>query len=632
MKKTKEKFVTIASGEELPISKCKKINGVYYKVGDPSIENSGDCYLMGDNKYYLGNDGSLLYDNEVNSYALVKYSKNIINGIVGFNNKKEPIFGYFSVNKINNISIYLPNSNRYTLINKDVITRDNVFNTYREKLMDGDFYHISIKTAYELTRKNIPHNDYKHSLPYDSKGKTREFENYYKKNDLEINTISKKLANLFKDYTFGLEFETTKGFLTRRECYKNGLVPLRDGSITGIEYVTIPLQGEKGIQTVQNCVKILKEKTDFDEQCSLHLHIGNIPRTEEFILAFFVTTALLQNELFRAFPLYKKYNFGYKNKNYSAPYPAETLLASMDGSINNDNLIKNFDKLFTFLSEGVEYKNYQNNLDMIAVHPRNSDDNHKWQVNTRYFIHNLIPLIFGNKQTIEFRIHTPTYDINKIIAFMTINIQIIEYVKHNSARILKDMRIVDFRSILISNCSNGEEINFAEHVYDYFMERIRFNDQKCRESKLFFNESDVFTRFNIDMLNQELKFENTKSRISFEESPVFKTSYFNNNNITIDSLSSLGIKSTSSKKPVLKRQVEIDGDAMQYLNDLKRRNEQKQMYADLENKITSIPEPVSGWQSFTIPDVQKAKVMGKYSVEKNVVVGIDDGETNNLEF
>ena len=53
------------------------------------------------------------------------------------------------------------------------------------------------------------------------------------------------LAKYLK-YTFGLEFETSQGYVPEDVCYRDGLIPLRDGSITGPEYSTVVLKGGEG--------------------------------------------------------------------------------------------------------------------------------------------------------------------------------------------------------------------------------------------------------------------------------------------------------------------------------------------------------------------------------------------------
>ena len=43
------------------------------------------------------------------------------------------------------------------------------------------------------------------------------------------------------DFTIGLEFETSVGNIPWMDLHENALIPLYDGSITGHEYVTLPL-------------------------------------------------------------------------------------------------------------------------------------------------------------------------------------------------------------------------------------------------------------------------------------------------------------------------------------------------------------------------------------------------------
>ena len=76
----------------------------------------------------------------------------------------------------------------------------------------------------------------------------------------------------------------------------------------------------------------------------------------------------------------------------------------------------------------------------------------RFQDNKTYYANNLIPIVFGNKQTIEFRIHTPTYDIGKIINFLFFNIYLIDFTITNLQTILLDpsflVKIGDFRRFI----------------------------------------------------------------------------------------------------------------------------------------------------------------------------------------
>lgn len=67
------------------------------------------------------------------------------------------------------------------------------------------------------------------------------------------------IEEYLKDVTFGIEFETSKiKFVPNDILMKYGLIPLRDGSIRGYEYTTIPLTGTEGIQDLYYICKALK--------------------------------------------------------------------------------------------------------------------------------------------------------------------------------------------------------------------------------------------------------------------------------------------------------------------------------------------------------------------------------------
>lgn len=75
------------------------------------------------------------------------------------------------------------------------------------------------------------------------------------------------------------------------------------------------MEGEKGLQCTADILKVLKERTEYDDNtCSLHLHLGNIPRTKEFILAFFKVGMRIQKDMkcFKCFLYIKNYNYHIK--------------------------------------------------------------------------------------------------------------------------------------------------------------------------------------------------------------------------------------------------------------------------------------------------------------------------------
>lgn len=513
-----KKLVTTINNELLPISQCRVYNKKYYKIGNINVENSGDCYKI-DNKYYRVETGQIVFNHTINEYCLK--NNNLIYGLIQNNEK-----GYFENNK-NKVKIFDENNNTIYAIDQKVLN-DNL--NYREELSTGDFKYISLLKAKDFNKIKLPSKDYKFSLPYDSKGITEKYINIY--NNLYDSKISYEIEDLSKiieDLTFGLEFETTVGYVPPRITNKLGLIPLRDGSITGIEYVTVPLSGSKGLQTIEDIVKELQNRTKYDYKCSLHLHLGNIPRTKEFILAFFKLSLFLQDEIFSMFPFYKKYNLGLKNKNYSKPYSTFYLLNKMDNVIDDSNIDKNFSVLFDYLasqSENYFSEVFNNNLENVKCHPQDISGNQKWNIVNRYYFHNFIPLIFGNKQTIEFRIHTPTYDIYKIYMFLAINSILVNFTINNQKDILSNSNFFEYlgglENIIQQHLSfldkkkifKNNKIFNVNHIFDsirsYIKSRKKIIERYTAEGTIVINE-DLIPDF--------------KKNIYFDGNKVTETDY-----------------------------------------------------------------------------------------------------------
>jgi len=425
-----DKLVTTITGKLTEESKCRYIDKEYYLVGDINIENSGDCYLI-NGRYVRYNSGHIEYDNETKQYVRVNETP-LMRGIVRFDDStKEPIFGYFSENRMRNITIYLKSKEYFTCISEELMKNNLV---YREEMSTGIYYHISLKKAHTLNRLAQIDRKFKESLPYDSRGITDQYiENYDKNYNPIISPNIERYSKVLKNLTFGLEFETVEGLIPKNKLSLLPLIPLRDGSIAGLEYVTIPLSGKKGLQAVVDSVKELDKRTSYNDSCALHLHLGGLPRTKENILSFYKLCSHLQDEMFAMFPLYKKYNFGIKRKNYSKPFPTNLLNAKLDSAINSKNIDENFNVLYQYLSVGQSFFDVKCDLKNVKSHPSDPQGTAKWNINTRYYAINFIPILFGNKQTVEFRIHTPTYDIDKIICFLFISAILVNFsIKHSN--------------------------------------------------------------------------------------------------------------------------------------------------------------------------------------------------------
>lgn len=215
------------------------------------------------------------------------------------------------------------------------------------------------------------------------------------------NKIDFKLSHFLK-YTLGVEFETATGIIPENVCFRDGLIPLRDGSITGNEYSTVILDGNDGLNLLKQQIDTMKEYTYFDKNCSLHIHLGNIKLDPNFIFNVYKICINLQNQIASIVPEYTFKSSLYKNtgKDYCKMLPT---------------VFSSFQQLYKFMV-GLNYFG-----DLHQPHPADITHERKWNIHTRYFFVNFInALCYNTGKTIEFRFLRPSYNLNKIIFWIYI--------------------------------------------------------------------------------------------------------------------------------------------------------------------------------------------------------------------
>jgi hypothetical protein len=440
-----DKLVTTVNGEKIERSLCRYIAGDFYKIGDPEIKDSGECYLV-NGRYYRVNTGYIVYDESQKKYVIA--SEGVVEGIVGMNQDGSFEYGSFTYNPIYHPRVIVGGAIKVAA-SHDIFKANRL---YRFHVPSNAYVHINKEEARSFSSYAYVDHDEKYGLPYNCDGLIDSFSSQFEKSEIIISKEAEEAAKTLKGLTFGWEFETVQGRVPKELCKPLGLITLRDGSISGLEYATIPYGEAKGVEATSLVCDALDKHTSYDDNCSLHLHIGGMPRTKKYLLALFKTLCIIQDDVFDLFPIYKKYNYGVKRKNYTKPLPAVELLSKLDRVIDDKNLDTNFDFLFQFLSMGIPIGNYHSSksLDAVTHHPSDPRGSSKWNIRTRYHWVNLIPIVFGNKKTVEFRIHTPTTDKNKVLSYLLICGGIINYVKDNQNSILAGEPSVSLEDMLYS--------------------------------------------------------------------------------------------------------------------------------------------------------------------------------------
>lgn len=212
-------------------------------------------------------------------------------------------------------------------------------------------------------------------------------------------------------YTFGLEFETSMGYIPQEKCFRDGLIPLRDGSISGIEYSTVVLEGNRGLNLLRQQLNTLKEYTKFNKECALHVHMGGFPVDPISIYALYSLWYAVERELER--------------REYVPKMTFHTSAYKANGK-DYCNMLSGRVATFEQLFEKATGKRYLGSL--VQPHPADIEKKAKWNIKARYYGLNLINMLcYKGPKTVEFRFLRPTFNYRKITLWLYILNAVLKY-------------------------------------------------------------------------------------------------------------------------------------------------------------------------------------------------------------
>lgn len=453
-------------------SECRYISGQFYKM-------HSQCIKMPDSKWHRINNGLILQDYRTRTWHFRKDVK-LINGIVDIKDDGTYVYGYFSKDPLKEVYLSINNdgfTNTVIVIDEKLVNNKN----FVEELSTGTFYNIKdINTLTSKARLNnkVINSKYSFRLFYNFEHLFPEFKIIYD-NEFKFKPSKNKFYKELNDITFGVEFETYNGIIPERHVRKSGLIPLRDGSLrhggtSPFEYTTIPLQGEKGIHALSRHCELLNKYCTNSVNSSLHIHVGGIKLTKEYVLTLFKTLKLVESEIYSIFPKYYKNTSKFKSsgKDYCNTLPNIKLTNDVDKDLEN---------LFMYYSNNTLDELFDNDRDdedeidtteihnyyIGMPHPYDSTFDRKWNQSMRYKWVNFIPLLFNNRGTIEFRIHPPTFNIDKVLNWLFIVVGICkfadEYQKDNNFKINK-LTLEEILSLVYSK-------DISDHLSKYIKYR-----------------------------------------------------------------------------------------------------------------------------------------------------------------
>ena len=445
-------------------AKARRIKGEYYEVGVTCfrIKEDGDSF-----KWHRINNGKIAKNGETGEYERIEtlQSKGLERGII---DKSQEIV-FMKPDKYRNV--FLKETITDLHLNS-VRCRDANLAAelgYVENLSDGFFYNSTTATKEMLkefkTKRTVK---YEAALSHNANEKSSHFVstvNAYSeyRRLMEINPKAEEIGKLI-NYTFGLELETSKGFVPKWMLGKLGLVPLRDGSITGHEYTTVPMEGANGIQTINEVCKTLTERCEVNQKCSFHVHFGGFNRTFYNLLALYETCLQIQTEMYDLVLPYKKdpINRAGLEKDYCRMLPN---LGIPNKSITSEAIAKTeFNKIFYWASGNTTGMDAKWNLN-TETHPQDTNGTAKWNIAVRYSIFNFVPLLFSKAKTFESRLHHGTLNFTKVMNWILINSAILSFAEKNAKAILAGDIKINLNNILKGYACNFEYDSDKENVF-----------------------------------------------------------------------------------------------------------------------------------------------------------------------
>ena len=476
--KLKLKTVTTVQGDTEYRRNCKCIGNLYYLIDRDVFNIEG--------RWYRIDGGNIIYNYSENRWVHKREIATLTKGVVAYKAGEYEV-GYFNPNPYNN-GLVRTNRGTQKCMSIDYFKELG----FVECVISGILYPKQELSASNIKKLLTIRNEKSHTSrgyniednPEDFSNKTKYYQNY----------PTEKMAKYLTDITFGAEIEISHGSLPEYIQNRNGVVICRDGSIDGgPELVTIPLSGAKGLQTLANIGKELKTRGNININCSYHLHIGSIRTDKTFIAAMYILGRKIQDEMFTMFPYYKTDHRGFKRKNYNRKLEAlgiHILTNTSDKEIKETYLLDVYARIFDFLVESKIPLSQFNNK--TREHP----ESRKWERNNRYTWLNMMNMFFTHRNTVEFRLHTPTTNPIKLTNWLFICNAIVKYVEKYADQIISNKQKISLKEVfdiykdLYPKDSAATAL--SNYIYNYFLQRSE-DFRKDFDKKDFLSEWDMTT-------------------------------------------------------------------------------------------------------------------------------------------
>ena len=470
---TDNTIVKTYNGKNATRKECRFIKGEFY------VKNV-DCFNI-NGTWYRINSGMIARDHESGDVKLIADS-GMVKGLISYNNTDGFTVGYFTPKKMRNVDVIVSEGKKMTAISQYIIPSDKfVFDNTNMCFVKKPSSMTGLEKCSKPVKSFGKGNNIYGDLPYNARNFKPDLLEDLTEASIEylrqvpvttsIGTLlsNDKIIERLFGYSYGVEFETSYGQIPWHMLKEGGLIPLRDGSISGVEYATIPYfaKDHTVITGIERSCETLKAFTAFDLMDSLHIHIGSLKDTsKEFIGILYTVCCILEDEIYSMFPQNYAKTSMFKQKDYNMPL--------MSNLVCNDPN-KTFDNISVYLSAGKPYMGAGGN------HPSDPDGQRKFNINQRYHWCNFIPTLFGSSRTVEFRLHTPTNNPVKIINWMMICssiIKIAEIIKRDrtSMSAIRGLTLDGVLKTVFKESTSANAMDIYQYLGDYV--KLRKNNRK----------------------------------------------------------------------------------------------------------------------------------------------------------
>ena len=357
----------------------------------------------------------------------------------------------------------------------DKFVDNNVFKYYYvESVNTGNFYHKDDPVSKDIL---IKQND----ILYRKHKCVKSFKN------LVANKPMTYIKMLGKKYTWGVEIETSSGYLPKHldkklvyDAVHDGSLRDENGNVFGGEYVTSVLYGDLGLQQLKMLCNELSKRCMINKRCGVHVHIGGATFNKESVVLMYYLYKKMENSIFNMLPESRRDN------EYCRKLPNVNINISSINQNREYNIDYYYNTIMTILSSGYSPDHKVNKKN---DHPKGFKCGYDHSA-ARYCWVNFIPAVFNTRKnevySIEFRPHPASTSYYKIKNWLFICIALIDIVENHKKEIYNNPNITLQDIIRIVYPKNHMQIN------DYIEKRtLKFADKSINHEISDYTDNEV---------------------------------------------------------------------------------------------------------------------------------------------